>query len=58
MQDEIFGPILPILPVDDIDEAIRFVNGREKPLALYVFTSRQDVEDRGARRAPARAASR
>jgi aldehyde dehydrogenase (NAD+) len=45
MQDEIFGPILPILPVANIDDAIRFVNQREKPLALYVFTSRQEVED-------------
>jgi aldehyde dehydrogenase (NAD+) len=45
MQDEIFGPILPILPIVNIDEAIRFVNQREKPLALYVFTSRRDVED-------------
>jgi aldehyde dehydrogenase (NAD+) len=39
MLDEIFGPILPVLRVHDIDEAIRFVNQREKPLALYVFTS-------------------
>jgi len=45
MQDEIFGPILPILPFVNIDEAIRFVNEREKPLALYVFTNRQGVED-------------
>lgn len=38
MQDEIFGPILPILGVDDIEEAIEFVNARPKPLALYLFT--------------------
>lgn len=44
MQDEIFGPILPILPVRDVDEAIAFVNRGEKPLALYVFTSRPAVE--------------
>lgn len=44
MQDEIFGPILPILAVRDVDEAIAFINGREKPLALYVFTSRPEVE--------------
>jgi len=37
MQDEIFGPILPIIPVDGLDAAIDFVNGRDKPLALYVF---------------------
>ena len=38
MQHEIFGPILPILPVRDLDQAIRFVNEREKPLALYLFS--------------------
>jgi aldehyde dehydrogenase (NAD+) len=38
MQQEIFGPVLPILGVDDMDEAIAFVNGRDKALALYVFT--------------------
>jgi aldehyde dehydrogenase (NAD+) len=39
MADEIFGPILPILSVDSTDAAIDFVNGRPKPLALYVFTA-------------------
>lgn len=38
MQEEIFGPLLPILPVSDLDEAIKFINKREKPLALYVFS--------------------
>lgn len=38
MSDEIFGPILPVLPVADLDEAIRFAAGREKPLALYLFS--------------------
>lgn len=37
MQEEIFGPILPILPYDTIDDAIAFVNGRDRPLALYYF---------------------
>lgn len=37
MQDEIFGPILPVLPYDDIDAAIAYVNGRDRPLALYYF---------------------
>lgn len=44
MQEEIFGPILPVLPVRDMDEAIAFVNARPKPLALYVFTDRPAVE--------------
>lgn len=39
MADEIFGPILPVLTVGDVDEAIRFVNHRDKPLALYAFSS-------------------
>ncbi|HBP23128.1 MAG TPA: aldehyde dehydrogenase family protein [Planctomycetes bacterium] len=39
MQEEIFGPILPVLVIDSVDEAISFINAREKPLALYVFTS-------------------
>jgi aldehyde dehydrogenase (NAD+) len=38
MADEIFGPILPVLPVGDIDEAIARVNASDKPLALYAFT--------------------
>ena len=42
MADEIFGPILPVLTVPDIDAAIDFVNERPKPLALYVFTSDKD----------------
>jgi coniferyl-aldehyde dehydrogenase len=37
MQEEIFGPLLPILPYRDIDEAIGFVNARPRPLALYIF---------------------
>ena len=43
MDDEIFGPILPIINVDDIDEAIRFVNDRDKPLALYAFSESNAV---------------
>ncbi|XP_011694882.1 PREDICTED: aldehyde dehydrogenase, dimeric NADP-preferring isoform X3 [Wasmannia auropunctata] len=38
MQDEIFGPILPIINVNNAYEAITFINSREKPLALYVFS--------------------
>lgn len=36
-QEEIFGPILPIFPYRDIDEAVAFVNARPRPLALYYF---------------------
>ncbi|XP_028938378.1 aldehyde dehydrogenase family 3 member A2 isoform X2 [Ornithorhynchus anatinus] len=38
MQEEIFGPILPLVLVKNADEAIKFINQREKPLALYVFS--------------------
>ncbi len=39
MQDEIFGPIFPLIEYSDIKEVITFVNNREKPLALYYFTN-------------------
>lgn len=45
MQDEIFGPILPILAVADLDEAINFINARPKPLALYAFGESEDVRE-------------
>lgn len=38
MTDEIFGPLLPVIAVPDVRAAVRFVNARPKPLALYVFT--------------------
>jgi coniferyl-aldehyde dehydrogenase len=37
MQQEIFGPLLPVVPYDTLDEAIAYVNARERPLALYWF---------------------
>uniref|UniRef100_A0A7S1KPK8 Aldehyde dehydrogenase n=1 Tax=Percolomonas cosmopolitus TaxID=63605 RepID=A0A7S1KPK8_9EUKA len=46
MQEEIFGPILPIIAVDDENEAIEFVNAREKPLALYVFSTHKSIVDK------------
>ena len=39
MQEEIFGPVLPIVTYRDLDEAIAFVNARPRPLALYYFGS-------------------
>ena len=38
MQEEIFGPLLPVLTFRDISEVITYVNGHDKPLALYLFT--------------------
>ncbi len=46
MDDEIFGPILPVISVDDVDAAIEFVTGRPHPLALYVFTDDGETVDR------------
>lgn len=43
MQEEIFGPILPILTVDSLEEGINFINQRDKPLALYVFSDESSV---------------
>jgi aldehyde dehydrogenase (NAD+) len=39
MKDEIFGPILPVIGVDTMDEAVRMVNARQYPLALYIFSN-------------------
>lgn len=46
MQDELFGPLLPILSYASLDEAIDLVQSRPKPLALYVFTEDRAVQDR------------
>ena len=46
MQEEIFGPILPILCVDDLTDAIDFIRGRDKPLAAYLFTNDAAAERR------------
>jgi len=45
MQDEIFGPILPVLEFEEVEEVISIVNSRPRPLALYVFTADQQFED-------------
>ena len=42
MTTEIFGPVLPVCTYESLDEAIAFVNGREKPLALYFFGKLSD----------------
>ena len=46
MQDELFGPVLPVLSYKKLQEAMDFVNKRERPLALYIFTEDRDVRDR------------
>lgn len=45
MREEVFGPILSIIPYDKPEEAAAFVAGRDRPLALYIFAERQDDID-------------
>eukprot|EP00911_Craspedida_sp_UC1_P000986 UC1_evm3s738 len=45
MAEEIFGPILPVLTVQDTQEAVAFIRAREKPLALYIFSESQGEID-------------
>lgn len=53
MSDEIFGPILPVVTVGSVDEAIEFVNARPKPLAAYLFTRSKTVRERVIRQVAA-----
>ncbi|MBQ7826276.1 MAG: aldehyde dehydrogenase, partial [Clostridia bacterium] len=52
MQEEIFGPVLPVIAYDSIDEAIAFINGREHPLALYLFSEDKATQERFLRAVP------
>ena len=45
MQEEIFGPVLPVITVDEMHHAIKFVADRPKPLALYLFTKSKALEE-------------
>lgn len=44
MEEEIFGPVLPILEFEDLNEIINKINSKPKPLALYLFTESREVE--------------
>ncbi len=46
MTEEIFGPLLPVIEVESIDSAISFVNKKEKPLSLYLFTKDLQIQER------------
>jgi coniferyl-aldehyde dehydrogenase len=46
MQDEIFGPLLPIKAYDDLDEVIDYINRNERPLALYLYSNDKAVQDK------------
>jgi len=43
MQEEIFGPLLPIVPYDNLEQAIAYINAQPRPLALYLFETRSAV---------------
>lgn len=46
MQQEIFGPILPIITYDNLDDVIHQINSGEKPLALYIFSNTKSIQDK------------
>ncbi len=53
MTNEIFGPLLPVITVQSLDDAIRFVNARPKPLSAYLFTKSREVREKVIREVPA-----
>lgn len=52
MQEEIFGPVLPVIAYDSLDEAVRFINSREHPLALYLFSEDKRTQERFLKSVP------
>src|SRR4029079_11141746 len=46
MQNEIFGPLLPVKTYRTLDEVIAFVNSKDRPLGFYIFTNNGAMEDR------------
>jgi acyl-CoA reductase-like NAD-dependent aldehyde dehydrogenase len=46
MQDELFGPILPIVLIESLEEAMEFINNREKPLNAYIFSNSEEKIER------------
>jgi aldehyde dehydrogenase (NAD+) len=46
MQEEIFGPILPVIIYNDLGQVIKFINSREKPLAAYLFSTSRKKQRR------------
>ena len=45
MNEEIFGPLFPVITVQSPSDAVKFINDREKPLTLYVFAEDQKIQD-------------
>lgn len=52
MQEEIFGPLLPVLTYDTLDRAVEFINSRPHPLALYLFSEDRAAQERFFRQVP------
>ena len=46
MEEELFGPLLPVVEVDDLQQAMAWINGRPKPLALYLFSKSEQAQRR------------
>jgi coniferyl-aldehyde dehydrogenase len=46
MREEIFGPLLPIKTYDQLDEVIRYVNSKDRPLGFYLFTNDKEREEK------------
>ncbi|MGS0682348.1 coniferyl aldehyde dehydrogenase [Shewanella sp. 125m-7] len=46
LQEEIFGPLLPVIPYDSLEEAISYINQRPRPLALYLMSFNKDTQQR------------
>ena len=44
MQQEIFGPILPVIPYDHFDEVVQYINARPRPLALYLYSFNKKLQ--------------
>lgn len=44
MRDEIFGPILPVTSLPDLDSAVRYIRRQPKPLALYIFSEKKEIQ--------------
>src|SRR6201993_137470 len=53
MKNEIFGPLLPVVTVKSLDEAIDFINARPKPLSAYLFTKSRETRERVIKEVPA-----
>jgi aldehyde dehydrogenase (NAD+) len=53
MKNEIFGPVLPVISVQSLDDAIKFVNSRPKPLSAYLFTKTRAIREKVIKEVPA-----